>query len=119
MAKSIQKQPVGKKTTAKKTASSDKQEATPVVKKYIRKEQRVLPIESPIEDQIKNLGAKIKKLRLDMGYTNADFFAYDHRITRSQYGRYERGEDIRFSSLLKLLQIHNLTLKEFFNEGFD
>ncbi|MBX7227770.1 MAG: helix-turn-helix domain-containing protein [Chitinophagales bacterium] len=72
-----------------------------------------------IEGQIKNLGKKIRELRIKKGYTNAEFFAYDHRINRSQYGKYERGEDLRFSSLLRILQIHNMTLKEFFEEGFE
>lgn len=75
--------------------------------------------ENPIENNIQCLGKKIKALRIQKGYTNADFFAYDNEISRSQYGRYERGEDLRFSSLLKILQIHNLTLKDFFDEGFD
>lgn len=90
-----------------------------VKRKYTRREQPVLPVDSPVEIQIKNLGARIKKLRLGLGYTNADFFAYDYSISRSQYGRYERGEDIRFSSLLRILQIHKLSLKEFFSEGFE
>lgn len=72
-----------------------------------------------IEVQIKNLGKRIRELRIKKGYGNAEFFAYDHRINRSQYGKYERGEDLRFSSLLRILQIHNLTLKEFFSEGFE
>ena len=70
------------------------------------------------EQQIKQLGARIRQLRIQKGYTNAEFFAYDHRINRSQYGKYERGEDLRFSSLLRILQIHNLTLQEFFSDGF-
>ncbi len=74
--------------------------------------------ENTIELQIKNLGARIKELRIKKGYSNAEFFAYDHRINRSQYGKYERGEDLRFSSLLRIIEIHGLTLKDFFSEGF-
>lgn len=75
--------------------------------------------EDQVESQIKNLGIRIRQLRIAKGYTNAEFFAYDHKINRSQYGKYERGEDLRFSSLIRIVQIHNLTLPEFFGEGFD
>jgi len=90
-------------------------------KAEIKAEIKKKPItkENTIEKQILNLGAKIKQLRIAKGYTNAEFFAYDHRVNRSQYGQYERGQDIRFSSLLRILEIHGLTLKEFFADGFE
>ena len=112
MAKRIYKQAAIKEKTTIKPIVAKKE-----VRKYVRRDP-ILPADSPIEIQIKNLGTKIKKLRLAKGYTNADFFAYDNHISRSQYGRYERGEDIRFSSLLKVLQIHHLSLKDFFSDGF-
>lgn len=86
--------------------------------KSAEKGQPLAKGEDSIERQIHNLGARIKELRIKKGYTNAEFFAYDHRINRSQYGKYERGEDLRFSSLLRIIEIHNMTLEEFFSEGF-
>lgn len=83
-----------------------------VVKKVI------LSYEDQVEHQIKNLGSKIKQLRIIKGYTNAEFFAYDYKINRSQYGKYERGEDLRFSSLVRILQIHQFGFQDFFKEGF-
>lgn len=85
----------------------------------VPKKVRVLPTDSYIELQLQHLGEKIRKLRKDAGYTNADFFAYDNTISRSQYSRYERGEDMRFSSLLKLLEIHKVSIKDFFSDGFE
>ncbi|MEL6303648.1 MAG: hypothetical protein AAFQ20_02550, partial [Bacteroidota bacterium] len=35
-------------------------------------------------------------------------FAFDHGIPRSQYGRYETGTDIRYTSLLKIAHIVTL-----------
>jgi transcriptional regulator with XRE-family HTH domain len=65
------------------------------------------------------LAKRIKELRKKAGYTSYETFAYDHNITRSQWGRYERGEDLRFTSLVKVCQAFNITLEEFFSEGFD
>ena len=68
---------------------------------------------------IQKLAARIRAIRKEKGYTNADFFAYEKGITRSQYGRYEAGEDIRFTSLVKLVNAFGMTLEEFFGEGFE
>lgn len=51
------------------------------------------------------LAGRIKSLRKRAGYTSYEIFAYDHNITRSQWGRYEKGEDIRFTSLVRICKI--------------
>jgi transcriptional regulator with XRE-family HTH domain len=68
--------------------------------------------------EIKLLAARIKQLRQDKGYTSQETFAYDHGYTLSYYSRLERGEDIRFSSLVKVCVALNVSLDEFFN-GFE
>lgn len=68
---------------------------------------------------IERLAKRIKELRLKKGYTNYEFFAYDHEIARAQYGKYEKGEDMRFSSLIKVIKALGVTPKEFFSKGFD
>lgn len=70
------------------------------------------------EKNLKQLGERIKSLRLQKGYNNYENFAYDHGIPRAQYGRYEQGQDLRYSSLLKLVNAFDMTLEEFFSEGF-
>jgi len=65
------------------------------------------------------LGERIKALRLQRGYTSYEYFAYEHNISRAQFGRYEKGQDLRFSSLVKIVNAFGLTIQEFFNEGFD
>ncbi|MBD0280285.1 MAG: helix-turn-helix transcriptional regulator [Flavisolibacter sp.] len=65
------------------------------------------------------LGQRIKELRLKKGYTSYEYFAYEHNISRAQFGRYEKGQDLRFSSLIKIIQAFDMTLQEFFSEGFD
>jgi predicted transcriptional regulator len=67
----------------------------------------------------KNIGAKLKKRRKELGFRNGDDFAYTAEINRSQYGKYEAGsQDIRLSTLLKIVNSMELTIQEFFREDF-
>ncbi|MBL7936625.1 MAG: helix-turn-helix transcriptional regulator [Bacteroidia bacterium] len=84
------------------------------VKKQTKKNKPILK-----EDALKKLGERIKELRIKNGYTNYEYFAYEHNISRAQYGRYERGEDIRFGTLIKIINAFGLTIDEFFSEGFE
>ena len=72
----------------------------------------------PNEDLVK-LGNRIKELRIKKGYTSYEYFAYEHNISRAQFGRYEKGEDLRYTSLLKVVRALDVSLQEFFSEGFD
>ena len=69
--------------------------------------------------QLENIGERLRTLRNELGFTNYEQFAFDYEIPRAQNGRYENGEDLRFSSLLKVLKAMNISLKDFFSEGFD
>ncbi len=93
------KKPVSKKKVAKK----------PVAKKAVKKADN---------SDIVKLAARIKAIRKSLGYTNADFFAYENGISRSQYARYENGEDIRYSSLMKIIKAFKMTPEQFFSEEF-
>lgn len=77
-------------------------------------------VKTPIdpEDQLVKLGARIKSLRLKAGFANYETFAYQHNLPRAQYGRYEQGKDLRFSSLVKVISAFDMTLSEFFKDGF-
>jgi transcriptional regulator with XRE-family HTH domain len=70
------------------------------------------------EKQLENLGNRLKELRIAKGFTNYEQFAFEHDLPRAQYGRYERGQDMRFSSLLKVLKAFDISLEDFFKEGF-
>lgn len=71
------------------------------------------------ERELDQLGKRIKQLRLGKGYTNQEIFAYDNDINRAQYNKYERGGDIRFSNLIRLIKALDMNAKDFFGEGFD
>ena len=72
-----------------------------------------------IDKQLKNLGERIREIRKAKGFSNYEKFAYQHNFNRSSYGRFESGEDIRFSSLLRVLDAFDMTLEEFFSDDFD
>ena len=71
------------------------------------------------EEVLKKLGARIKSLRIEKGYSSYEYFAYEHNISRAQFGRYERGEDLRFSTLVKIVAAFDMTFEKFFSEGFE
>jgi len=69
-------------------------------------------------DELAKLAMRIKTLRIEKGYSNYENFAFEHNIPRAQYGRYEKGEDLRYSSLTKVIKALGVTIPEFFGEGF-
>lgn len=71
------------------------------------------------EIHLKNLANRLREVRKEKGYDNYEQFAFDNELQRAQYGRYEKGQDLRFSSLLKVLKAMNISLKDFFSNGFD
>ncbi len=98
-----------KKIAAKKVTKAPAKKALKVAKKVVDKKT---------DKNIQALAARIRDIRKSLGYTNADFFAYEHNISRSQYSRYESGEDIRFTSLMNVIAAFGMTPEEFFSEGF-
>jgi len=67
------------------------------------------------KEELKKIGERLRKIRKEKGYSSPDKFAYEHNINRSQYGKYEAGsEDLRISSLIKVLNKLGLTIEEFF-----
>ena len=76
-------------------------------------------VNDSVEDErMQKIAEKIRKLRLDAGYTNYENFAWDNEIGRVQYWRMEKGTNFTMKSLLKILDIHKISLKEFF-EGIE
>ncbi|WES96549.1 helix-turn-helix transcriptional regulator [Chryseobacterium arthrosphaerae] len=71
------------------------------------------------EEVLKKLGKRIKEIRMAKGYSSYEYFAYEHNISRAQYGRYEKGEDLRFSTLAKVINAFGMTMNEFFAKGFE
>ncbi len=76
---------------------------------------------SPEEEKeyLLKMGKRLKQLRIEKGYSNYENFAFESGLSRTQYGRYEKGTNIQFTTLLRITKAHNITLAEFFSEGFD
>ena len=71
------------------------------------------------EKWLQNLSKRLKHFRKLKGYTNYEHLAYDVGISRSQYGKYENGGNIKFTTLCKILNHLNVTMKDFFSDGFE
>jgi transcriptional regulator with XRE-family HTH domain len=69
--------------------------------------------------QLEKLGKRLRELRLKKGYTSLEIFAYEHGFGRAQYGRYELGQDLQFTTLVRLVNCFEMSLEDFFVEGFN
>lgn len=69
---------------------------------------------------IKRIGLRLKGIRKKMGFSNSDKFANHFELDRAQYGKYESGsQDLRISSLVKILEKIDIKISDFFNDEFD
>lgn len=66
------------------------------------------------DDKLKLIAEKIKDLRKAKGFTSHETFAFEHDLNRVQYWRVETGKNITVKTLLKILDIHSLSLEDFF-----
>jgi hypothetical protein len=70
--------------------------------------------ETPLDDRIIKIGEKLQSLRKAKGYTSYENFAWDNDLPRVQYWRMEKGTNFRFTTFLQILDVHGLTLEQFF-----
>lgn len=72
--------------------------------------------EKETDPRILGIADKLKKLRIKAGFTSYENFAIEHGLNRMQYWRLEKGVNCRLKSLLKVLDIHQISMKEFFKD---
>jgi hypothetical protein len=53
------------------------------------------PVDAYILKQLEKIGKRLQELRKKKGYSNYELFAYENGLPRAQYGRYERGQDLK------------------------
>jgi transcriptional regulator with XRE-family HTH domain len=68
------------------------------------------------DPRLKEIALKIKDLRKSRGCKSYETFALDHNLDRKQYWRVENGSNITLATLLKILDIHQISLQDFFSE---
>ena len=72
------------------------------------------PAEKILDRRIVKICEKLKKIRIERGYTSYENFAWDNDLPRVQYWRLENGVNFRMESLLKILDVHKIKLEDFF-----
>ena len=72
--------------------------------------------EQALDFRIIKMAEKIKELRIAKGYSSHETFAWDNDVNRVQYWRIEKGANITVKTLLTLLDIHNISLADFFKD---
>lgn len=84
------------------------------------KQKKATPPPTDFDIFLKKVGDRMREIRTKKGFSNYEIFAFEHNLGRSQYGKYENGtEDLRLSSLHKVISSFDMTFEEFFSEGFD
>jgi transcriptional regulator with XRE-family HTH domain len=70
---------------------------------------------------LQNLSKRIKTLRKKKGFNSYELFAYDVDVSRTGMSNYESGnfDDIRLSTLLKIIDGLEISVQDFFSEGFE
>lgn len=84
-------------------------------KQAARKKTASKYVEAPV---LAAFGNRLRELRISKGYTSQEAFAYDHGFSRIQMNKWERGADIKLSTVERLAKAFGISVKEFFSEGF-
>lgn len=68
-----------------------------------------------MDKRIIDIGEKLKKLRIEKGYSSYEVFAWENEIPRVQYWRMEKGTNFTIKTLLRVLDAHSVSLQDFFD----
>ncbi len=70
--------------------------------------------------ELKKIGDKLKKLRIKKGFSSYEKFAVEFELSRMHYWRIEEGKtNLTIRSLITILNIHKISLENFFSQSFD
>lgn len=76
-------------------------------------------VEIDFSKDYEEIGKRLKEWRKLKGHNNYEHFAYDLGMSRSAYWRIESGANFEIKTLLKICNLLNITLEEFFSKKFD
>lgn len=72
------------------------------------------------EEVLKEIGEKLKELRIKNGYKSYESFAIENSLSRMQYWRIEKGlTNITIKSLKRILDIYEMSIDDFFEQMKD
>lgn len=66
------------------------------------------------QSDLRKVGERLRTLRINAGYGSLDLFAWEHGLPRTGYAYLEQGKNFQFTTLLRVLAIHGLSMQEFF-----
>jgi len=70
------------------------------------------------DDILIKIGARLRKLRKERGYSSYETFAFDHDLPRMHYWRIEKGKaNVTIKTLERILKIHEMSFHDFFDFG--
>ncbi len=67
-----------------------------------------------MDKRIIAVAKRLKELRIEKGYSSYEVFAWENDIPRIQYWRMEKGTNFTIKTLLRILDVHKISLSEFF-----
>ncbi|MCX6292077.1 MAG: XRE family transcriptional regulator [Bacteroidetes bacterium] len=65
-------------------------------------------------EQLKEIGIILRTLRLKKGYSSAETFSYDFDLNRTNYWRWENGQNMTVKNIYRICEIHEISPKDFF-----
>ena len=71
--------------------------------------------ENDTDKGVLQIAAKLKKLRTDKNSSHEDF-AFSNGLPHVSYHRLEKGNNFKIKTLLNILDIHGISLAEFFQD---
>lgn len=80
---------------------------------YMIKKKSQISVE---DSRLSQIGNRVRALRKANTNLSAEDFANEESFDRVQYSRIENGANITMKTLLKVVDAHNITLKEFFSD---
>ena len=110
---------ISSNTLSEQRISGTQSDVSSLQKRTVLKSNRKQEMKDTSPDcteHMASIGAHIRSLRLRKGYSSAEIFAYEHNLNRVSYWRMEKGSNITLKSLIRILDIHGISLKEFFEE---
>ena len=67
-----------------------------------------------MDELLKDIGNELNRLRKEAGFPSYTDFAWAHGLSKTHYGRLEKGTNCTIKSLYRIMAIHKLSLADFF-----